>query len=71
MALVRIPFWMPSPYYQHQPGGLNRKLNSDFGGVADVLSRGHAGNIILGANLEVAGYEPLRYVLEIEPQGQS
>jgi len=52
-------------------GKLNRKLNSDLGGVADVLSRGSAGNIAVGAEMEVNGHEPLKYNLEIEPRGQS
>lgn len=52
-------------------GAMNHKLNSDFGGVTDVLSKGRTGNIALGAEMEVNGHEPLKYNLEIEPQGQS
>ncbi len=51
-------------------GTLNRRL-SEMGGVADVLTRGHYGDITLEAVMEVPSYEPLEYGLHIEPQGQA
>jgi len=51
-------------------GTLNRKL-SDMGGVADVLTRGRTGDIILGTIMDVQGHEPLKYNLHIEPKGQA
>lgn len=52
-------------------GALNRKLNADFGGVGDVLSKGNSQHIALGAEMDVTGHEPLKYDLKIEPRGQS
>lgn len=51
-------------------GKLNRTLN-EMGGVADVLSRGRTGDIVLDASMEVPGHKPLEYALHIEPRGQS
>lgn len=48
-------------------GALNCKL-SDLGGVADILTRGSTGDIVLGAEMEVPGYEPLEYSLRLPPE---
>lgn len=51
-------------------GALNRTL-SELGGVADVLTRGHSGDISLAASMDVPGHQPLKYDLNIEPRGQA
>jgi len=51
-------------------GNINRTLN-DMGGIADVITRGHAGNVILSASMEVSGHEPLEYSLSIQSRGQT
>ncbi|MDH5509017.1 MAG: AAA family ATPase [Nitrospinota bacterium] len=54
-------------------GNMNRTL-SNMGGVADVLTRltkGVSNRLILEASMEVQGYNPLEYSLNIEPSGQS
>jgi len=43
---------------------------SDMGGISDVLTRGAAGSLVLGAEMLVEN-EPLKYRLEIEPKGPS
>ncbi len=50
-------------------GSLNQRLN-DMGGVADVMTRGRMGDIVLSAAMDVPGHQPLEYSLKVEPQGQ-
>lgn len=51
-------------------GNMNRSLG-EMGGIADVLTRGSSGPLVLGADMEVDGHQPLKYQLEIEPKGQT
>jgi predicted ATPase len=51
-------------------GALNQSL-SELGGVNDVLTRGHEGEIKLATSMEVPGHSPLEYELDIKPRGQS
>lgn len=51
-------------------GHLSRSL-SEMGGIADVLTRGYSGGLTLGAEMEVAKFEPLKYQVKIEPKAQS
>lgn len=51
-------------------GTMNRKLN-DMGGIAEVLTRGHTGNLALETEImEKPSKQPLKYSLHIEPKGQ-
>ena len=49
-------------------GRLSETL-SRFGGVAKLLTRGKCEEIALAVEMEVPGYEPLRYRLQMEPKG--
>jgi predicted ATPase len=49
-------------------GGLNSKL-SQFGGVSSVLTREKAGAVSLFVEMDVPGYRPLRYELNLTPSG--
>ncbi|MBI4384983.1 MAG: AAA family ATPase [Nitrospinae bacterium] len=50
-------------------GTMNRKLN-DMGGIAEVLTRGRAGNLALETEImEKSSKQPLKYSLHIEPKG--
>ena len=51
-------------------GTLNRSL-SDLGGLADVLSRGGSGDLLLGVSMDVPGHEPLDYSFSLRPSGQA
>jgi len=50
-------------------GSLNKTLN-DLGGVTEICTRGLSKKIILEAEMECPGYEPLCYRLDIEAKGQ-
>ena len=49
-------------------GRLSETL-SLFGGVAKLLTRGKCEEIALAVEMDVPGYEPLRYRLQMEPRG--
>ncbi|MDY6908916.1 MAG: AAA family ATPase [Thermodesulfobacteriota bacterium] len=49
-------------------GNLNAAL-SQFGGVANLLTRGKSEDLSFLVDMTVPGYEPLEYKLEIEPKG--
>ena len=49
-------------------GRLSETL-SRFGGVAKLLTRGKCEEIALAVEMDVPGYEPLRYRLQMEPKG--
>lgn len=49
-------------------GKLNRTL-SQFGGIANLLTRGKSEDISFLVNMEVPGYEPLEYCLRLEARG--
>ncbi len=51
-------------------GGLNQAL-SELGGVGDVLTRGHDGDIRLASSMKVPGHNPLEYELHLRPRGQA
>ncbi len=51
-------------------GALNGRL-SDLGGVVDVLTRGYSGDMVLNVEVPVPHFEPLRYELHLETQGQA
>lgn len=51
-------------------GRLNLEL-SRLGGVGSLLTRGKASNLRWGADMEVPGYQPLRYEVSVEPAGGS
>ena len=51
-------------------GSLNQHLN-DFGGVAAVITRDRLGDISLNADMDVPNYQPLQYILQVAPRGQS
>jgi predicted ATPase len=50
-------------------GSLNQSLN-EMGGVGDVISRGGAKAMVLKAEMNNPGYEPVDYSLGIVPHGQ-
>ena len=49
-------------------GGLNSKL-SPFGGVSSVLTRDKADSVSLFVDMDVPGYKPLKYELNLAPKG--
>jgi len=49
-------------------GGLNNKL-SQFGGVANVLTREKAESLSLKVDMDVPGYRPIEYDLKLTPKG--
>ena len=49
-------------------GGLNSKL-SQFGGVSSVLSRDKADSVSLFVDMDVPGYKPIEYELNLTPKG--
>lgn len=49
-------------------GGLNNKL-SQFGGVANILTRGKAESVSLLVDMDVPGYHPIEYDLRLTPKG--
>jgi len=49
-------------------GGLNSKL-SQFGGVSSVLTRDKADSVSLFLDMDVPGYKPLEYELNLTPKG--
>ncbi|MFZ2447020.1 MAG: AAA family ATPase [Syntrophobacteraceae bacterium] len=51
-------------------GNLNKKLN-EIGGITNVLTSEKADELSLVVDMEVPGYEPLRYELQVAPKGQS
>lgn len=51
-------------------GSMNKKL-SEMGGIADVLTIGHSRDLTLTAKMKVPDHEPLEYLLELKPKGQT
>ncbi len=49
-------------------GGLNSKL-SEFGGVANILTREKAEPVSLFVDMDVPGYRPIEYDLRLTPKG--
>jgi predicted ATPase len=49
-------------------GAMNNALSA-WGGITSVISREHANRLSLIAEMEVPGYNPLQYHLELEPGG--
>lgn len=49
-------------------GGLNSKL-SEFGGVANILTREKAESVSLFVDMDVPGYHPIEYDLRLTPKG--
>lgn len=49
-------------------GGLNSKL-SEFGGLSSVLTRDKADSLSLFVDMDVPGYRPLEYELNMTPKG--
>ena len=51
-------------------GMLNKRLN-DMGGISEILTQGISHSISFESDIEIEGYESLRYSLRFEPKGQS
>ena len=49
---------------------LNKRLN-DMGGISEILTQGISHSISFESDIEIEGYESLRYSLRFEPKGQS
>jgi len=57
--------------FSSSASGRMSKTLSEMGGIADILTREQANEIVLSAAMEVPEHEPLEYSLHIEPHGQS
>ena len=51
-------------------GNLNRRFN-DMGGVAENVTRGRSDDMIFSADMEVPDHSPLKYGLNVAPQGHA
>lgn len=49
-------------------GNLNSTL-SQFGGIASILTRGRSDSLSFLVDMDIPGYNPLEYELQIEPKG--
>ena len=44
-------------------------MMSQFGGIANLLTRGKSEELSFSASMEVPGHQPLEYELHLEPKG--
>ncbi|MBI5453847.1 MAG: AAA family ATPase [Deltaproteobacteria bacterium] len=51
-------------------GKMNDTL-SGMGGIADVLTRGYSGDLVMEASMDIPNRQPLEYSLHIKPVGQA